>query len=105
MIFKLAQCLCPKLHCILATIAQGEDEPIQQGLQKEVERRLRKKKMRPWCAICGAKQETWQITVGVMHATTASDALATFIECAIENNLTREYLMATGQAYDSPRRN
>jgi hypothetical protein len=103
--FKLAQCLCPQRHCILATIAQGEDEPIQQELQKQVERRLRKKQMRPWCALCGAKQETWQITVGVMKATTAREALATLTQYAIENRATRDYLMATGQAYDSPLRN
>jgi hypothetical protein len=105
MIFKLAQCLCPQHHCLLATIALGADEPIGRGLQKEVEQRIRAKKQRPWCALCGAKQEEWRIEVGVMKATTAKEALATLMELAIEQRAAHDYLIATGQAYDSPRRN
>lgn len=103
--FKLAQCLCPKRHCIMALLGDGEDEPIRTGLEQQIDKQIKKKALHPWCALCGAKHETWQVEIGTLKAKDINEALSELLHLQYEQQQTRDYLMATGLAYDSPRRN
>lgn len=57
--FKLAQCLCPQRHCILACMGTGEDEALREQLQAALDSNYSSSPiapMKPWCGLCAQRK-------------------------------------------------
>jgi hypothetical protein len=71
----LAQCLCPRRHCILAAAADDRDaEALRQVLMDGVRRLLLTKALHPWCGLCGAGEGSWTYEVGRTRFATLEEA-------------------------------
>lgn len=105
MTIKLCQCLCPKRHCILASVGEGDDAALQMSLKNQMRDLIRADKINPWCGLCGAKPRDWFYEVKETPFATMEEALPVMLQEYAAQRVAAEHLRATGQSYDSPRRN
>lgn len=90
----IVQCLCPQRHCILAYAYQGiPDEEAVQELKHGIAVYIETAVFDPFCAICGAKQETWFYEAGVLRSPDWETALKDLIQSEREQQITREWVM------------
>lgn len=102
---KLTQCLCPKRHCIMASLDDGDYKVLQDALKNQLRDLIRADKINPWCAICGAKPRDWFYETQETIWATKEEAMPFLLEEQAKQLASTQYLKATGEAYDSPRRN
>ncbi len=99
----IAQCLCPRRHCILAAVDQieggtGEAERvvvIVDTLQAQVEGLIANQTLNPWCGLCKAPASDWHYEVGPTRWATMAEALPTLRQ-------TEDSQIATMSAMDDP---
>jgi hypothetical protein len=75
----IAQCLCPMRHAILAASGEAADEAeaikeFRNPLAEGIALALRIGVLNPWCSICNAKPETWDIELGRTSFATMAEA-------------------------------
>lgn len=120
---KLAQCLCPKRHCIVALsfMEDVSDESTIESMKAAVfaltysgsmkahpELAIVREAMHlpegidPWCGLCGAKKETWMYEVGRVRKGTTLDDLRDMERHQRES---AELLRLLGLAPDERRKN
>ena len=102
---KLTQCLCPKRHCLLASLGEGDDEALRDGLKNQLRDLIKADQLHPWCGLCGAKARAWFYETQDTIFATMGEALPFMMQEQAKQMASTEYLRATGEAYDSPRRN
>jgi hypothetical protein len=77
----IAQCLCPSRHAILAAAdeadSEAEAQSIRAALLRQTNELISCEAINPWCAICGAKLETWRYEVGRTAFKTMAEAMPT----------------------------
>jgi hypothetical protein len=77
----IAQCLCPSRHAILAAAgeanSEAEAQSIRAALLCQTDELISREAINPWCAICGAKLETWTYEVGRTAFKTMAEAMPT----------------------------
>lgn len=73
----IAQCLCPDRHCMMALAGDDpeEAEPTRQRLRQMIELLVHRGGLNPWCAICGARAETWRYEVAPTRYATLDEAM------------------------------
>jgi hypothetical protein len=97
----IAQCLCPKRHCIAAAIGEADDEAEAQQLITEVRQGVDRLMSpdgggNPWCGICGAARETWHEEVGRTRWRSMADAGGPIRDNQIRQLLTSAILGSHG---------
>lgn len=113
---RIAQCICPERHTLLAATClnpEVEDKLLLDALRGAVSR-LRSgeklvptvmEKMQPWCGICGAAESTWIYEVAwSKEFESAEHALAELTILENANIASRNLLHALGLTYDARRK-
>lgn len=75
----IAQCLCPDRHTIMAAAGEATDqadatEHIRDPLARAVGAAVETSAINPWCGICHAKFETWDVELGRTQFATMAEA-------------------------------
>lgn len=111
----LIQMLCPKRHAILAAMLDADADKATdyaQGFKNLVLAAASGEeiipgapKINPWCGICGARSDTWTVESAKTPYTSMEQAKGEGEKVQRANLETRAYMDASGQSYDSKRRN
>ena len=100
----IVQCLCPQRHCLMAVATDQQPIAAELRLRAVIEEVLRRRKINPWCAICGEPSDQWRYETGVTQFRTMAEAQPELARLAEENRRTHDELKASGRAFDSPKR-
>lgn len=75
----IAQCMCPKRHAILACAGEADDakearEAIAKPLATALAAKIATREIDPWCGLCRARVEDWNVEVGRTAFRTMAEA-------------------------------
>lgn len=99
---KLAQCLCPQRHTIIALADENrEKEEFLNELRELIGKMLREKQLNPWCGLCGAKSDSWLYEVGDTEFDSLEEAIPAMAKLQSEQLRTAQILNSLGLTYNS----